>query len=89
MEITLIDITSNCLLSSSQEPSKCLLYDVSIKRSPIMFFLERAGSGYARRSFLFYFYLIELAPERSLSLRKMLEGINICPSLTLDSQGST
>ena len=25
MEITLINITSHCLLSSSQEPSKCLL----------------------------------------------------------------
>ncbi len=25
-EITLMDITPRCLLSSSQEPSKCLLY---------------------------------------------------------------
>ena len=26
MDITLMDITSHCLLSSSQEPSKCLLF---------------------------------------------------------------
>ena len=29
IEITLKDITSSCLLSSSQEPSKCLLDKIS------------------------------------------------------------
>ena len=38
-EITLMDITSNCLLSSSQEPSKCLLFCMN-KRNEV---IPRAG----------------------------------------------